>query len=96
MAQTYLTDPVTHSTDDVAASVDTMEHHVFLVHPHHKKPITAAIANRPGRTVVFCRTKLGADRVAMQLRDSGVFAAALASGAARGWPRTGSAPRGQR
>ncbi|TQM96513.1 superfamily II DNA/RNA helicase [Ornithinimicrobium humiphilum] len=80
VAQAYLTDPVTHSTDDVAASVDTMEHHVFLVHPHHKKPITAAIANRPGRTVVFCRTKLGADRVAMQLRDSGVFAAALHGG----------------
>ena len=80
VAATYLTDPVTHSTDDVAASVDTMEHHVFLVHPHHKKPITAAIANRPGRTVVFCRTKLGADRVAMQLRESGVFAAALHGG----------------
>ncbi|RIK12887.1 MAG: hypothetical protein DCC50_12950 [Acidobacteria bacterium] len=80
VAKTYLTDPVTHSTDDVAASVDTMEHHVFLVHPHHKRPITAAIANRPGRTVVFCRTKLGADRVATQLRESGVFAAALHGG----------------
>ena len=80
VAQTYLTDPVTHSTDDAIASVSTMEHHVFLVHPHHKKPITAAIANRPGRTVVFCRTKLGADRIAMQLRESGVFAAALHGG----------------
>ena len=80
VAKTYLKDPVTHSTDDVTASVSTMEHHVFLVHPHHKKPITAAIANRPGRTVVFCRTKLGADRIAMQLRESGVFAAALHGG----------------
>ena len=80
VAQTYLSDPVTHSTDDATASVTTMDHHVFLVHPHHKKPITAAIANRPGRTVVFCRTKLGADRVATQLRESGVFAAALHGG----------------
>ncbi|AXH95568.1 DEAD/DEAH box helicase [Ornithinimicrobium avium] len=80
VARAYLTDPVTHSTNDVAASVDTMEHHVFLVHPHHKKPITAAIANRTGRTIVFCRTKLGADRVALQLRESGVFAAALHGG----------------
>ncbi|WP_298746097.1 DEAD/DEAH box helicase [uncultured Serinicoccus sp.] len=80
VAKTYLKDPVTHSTDDVRASVTTMAHHVFLVHPHHKKPITAAIANRPGRTVVFCRTKLGADRVALQLRESGVFAAALHGG----------------
>ncbi|GAA4872833.1 DEAD/DEAH box helicase [Serinicoccus chungangensis] len=80
VAKTYLKDPVTHSTDDVRASVTTMAHHVFLVHPHHKRPITAAIANRPGRTVVFCRTKLGADRVALQLRESGVFAAALHGG----------------
>ena len=80
IAKSYLQDPVTHSTDDATASVTTMEHHVFLVHPHHKKPITAAIANRPGRTVVFCRTKLGADRIAMQLRESGVFAAALHGG----------------
>jgi superfamily II DNA/RNA helicase len=80
VAKTYLTDPVTHSTDDATASVTTMEHHVFLVHPHHKKPITAAIANRSGRTIVFCRTKLGADRIALQLRESGVFAAALHGG----------------
>ncbi|OLT16194.1 hypothetical protein BJF80_06200, partial [Serinicoccus sp. CUA-874] len=80
VAKTYLKHPVTHSTDDARASVTTMAHHVFLVHPHHKKPITAAIANRPGRTVVFCRTKLGADRVALQLRESGVFAAALHGG----------------
>ncbi|MFK5584027.1 MULTISPECIES: DEAD/DEAH box helicase [unclassified Serinicoccus] len=80
VAKAYLTDPVTHSTNDARASVTTMAHHLFLVHPHHKKPITAAIANRTGRTVVFCRTKLGADRVAMQLRESGVFAAALHGG----------------
>ncbi|WP_202879560.1 DEAD/DEAH box helicase [Serinicoccus kebangsaanensis] len=80
VARTYLKDPVTHSTDDARASVTTMAHHIFLVHPHHKKPITAAIANRSGRTVVFCRTKLGADRVALQLRESGVFAAALHGG----------------
>src|SRR5699024_10867320 len=58
----------------------TMEHHVFLIDPQHKKPITATIANRSGRTVVFVRTKLGADRVALQLRECGAFAAALHGG----------------
>ncbi len=37
----YLTDPVTHSTDDAKASVTTMEHHVLLIDPMHKKTITA-------------------------------------------------------
>lgn len=76
----YLTDPVTHSTDDVTASVTTMHHHVLLIEPTHKKVITAEVANRAGRTVVFCRTKLGADRVAAQLREQGVLAAALHGG----------------
>jgi superfamily II DNA/RNA helicase len=80
----YLTDPVTHSTDDAKASVTTMEHHVLLIDPMHKKTITAEVANREGRTVVFVRTKLGADRVALQLREQGVFAAALHGGLTQG------------
>jgi superfamily II DNA/RNA helicase len=84
LVERYLTDPVTHSTDDVTASVTTMEHHVLLIDPMHKKPITAEVANREGRTVVFVRTKLGADRVATQLREAGVFAAALHGGLNQG------------
>lgn len=80
LVENYLVDPVTHSTDDATASVTTMEHRAFLVHPHHKKTLTNQIAARDGRTVVFVRTKLGADRVAEQLRESGVFAAALHGG----------------
>jgi superfamily II DNA/RNA helicase len=61
-----------------------MEHHVLLIDPMHKKSITAEVANRAGRTVVFVRTKLGADRVALQLREQGVFAAALHGGLNQG------------
>ena len=79
----YLHDAVTHSTDDATASVTTMDHHILLIDPQHKKSITAAVANREGRTLVFVRTKLGADRVAEQLREQGVFAAALHGGLAQ-------------
>jgi len=79
----YLHDAVTHSTDAVTASVTTMEHHILLIDPQHKKSITAEVANREGRTLVFVRTKLGADRVAEQLREQGVFAAALHGGLAQ-------------
>src|SRR6476469_7793334 len=80
----YLTDPVTHSTNDATASVEGMDHHVLLIDPQHKKLITAEVANREGRTVVFCRTKLGADRIALQLREQGVMAAALHGGLNQG------------
>jgi superfamily II DNA/RNA helicase len=84
LVRRFLDDPVTHSTDDATASVTTMEHHVWLVKPAHKAPVTAALAAREGRTVVFVRTKLGADRVALQLREQGVRAAALHGGLGQG------------
>ena len=84
VVERYLKDAVTHSTDAATASVATMEHHILLIDPMHKKSITAEVANREGRTLVFVRTKLGADRVAEQLREQGVFAAALHGGLNQG------------
>ncbi|HKG51013.1 MAG TPA: DEAD/DEAH box helicase [Actinomycetales bacterium] len=84
LVRRFLVDPVTHSTDDAQATVTTMEHHVWLVRPNHKAPLTAALAARAGRTVVFVRTKLGADRVAEQLREQGVRTAALHGGLGQG------------
>ncbi len=80
----YLKDPVTHSTDEARASVTTMEHHVLVIEPAHKQSLTAELASRDGRTIIFVRTKLGADRVAGQLRDKGVLAAALHGGLTQG------------
>ena len=80
----YLREPVTHAPDLGEAAVTTMAHHLVLVAPHDKKGMTADLANRPGRTLVFVRTKLGADRVAAQLRESGVLAAALHGGLGQG------------
>jgi superfamily II DNA/RNA helicase len=84
VVERYLIEPVTHSTEDATASVTTMDHHVLHVEPNHKAVVTAEIAAREGRTVVFVRTKLGADRVAGQLRQKGVAAAALHGGLAQG------------
>ncbi|NUU25967.1 MAG: DEAD/DEAH box helicase, partial [Streptomycetaceae bacterium] len=84
IVERYLSDPVTHSVDPHASSVTTMTHHVFTVQPKDKVYVTAAIAARRGRTMVFVRTKFGADRVAAQLRDAGVRAEALHGGMTQG------------
>ncbi|WP_243763325.1 DEAD/DEAH box helicase, partial [Allobranchiibius sp. CTAmp26] len=80
----YLIDPVTHSTDDGTVSISNMAHHALLIEPRDKKIVTAEVANREGRTVVFSRTKLGADRIASELREQGVLAAALHGGLNQG------------
>ena len=76
----YLTDPVTHSTDPGTASVSTMAHHLVLVAPPDKQTVTAQIAGRAGRTLLFVRTRSFADRLEEQLRAVGVPARALHGG----------------
>jgi superfamily II DNA/RNA helicase len=55
--------------------------HVFWVTPASERvALVASVVQRTGSTVVFCRTKFGADRVAKQLAAHGVKAAALHGG----------------
>ncbi len=84
LVKRYLHDPRVHEVDSAQATVTTMEHHLLLVRPEHKAPITAMIANRPGRTIVFARTQKGTDRIAGQLREAGVMAGALHGGLTQG------------
>ncbi|MEE1754142.1 DEAD/DEAH box helicase [Streptomyces sp. SP18CS02] len=84
LVKRYLTDPVSHEVDSAQGNVTTMTHHVLVVKPKDKAPVTAAIAARKGRTIIFVRTQLGADRIAEQLRESGVKADALHGGMTQG------------
>ncbi|MEU6034277.1 DEAD/DEAH box helicase [Actinomadura sp. NPDC047616] len=48
-----LDNPVTHAIGPVDEPVATMDHHLLLVAPKEKALITAEIANREGRTILF-------------------------------------------
>ncbi|KOV93892.1 DEAD/DEAH box helicase [Streptomyces sp. NRRL B-3648] len=80
----YLNAPVLHEVDAAQGAVTTMSHHILIVKPKDKAPVTAAIASRKGRTIIFVRTQLGADRVAEQLREAGVKSDALHGGMTQG------------
>ncbi|MEV5607238.1 DEAD/DEAH box helicase [Streptomyces sp. NPDC052225] len=80
----YLNNPVSHEVDSAQGNVTTMSHHILIVKPKDKAPVTAAIASRKGRTIIFVRTQLGADRIAEQLCDAGVKADALHGGMTQG------------
>ncbi|MBK9739592.1 MAG: DEAD/DEAH box helicase [Actinobacteria bacterium] len=80
LVRTYLRNPATHSTAPVHAQIDTMDHHVLLVHPADKDIVTAQIAARDGRTIFFMRTQAGVDRLAGQLAAQGVPVGALHGG----------------
>lgn len=80
LVKRFMHDPVTHSTAPAEASVSTMDHHLLLIPPADKFPITSWIANRAGKTIVFARTQMGVDRLVEQLHAVGVRAGALHGG----------------
>ncbi|MFJ6434726.1 DEAD/DEAH box helicase [Streptomyces sp. NPDC091416] len=84
LVKRYLSNPVTHEVDSAQGNVSTMSHHVLVVKPKDKAPVTSAIAARKGRTIIFVRTQLGADRIAEQLIEAGVKADALHGGMTQG------------
>ena len=76
----YLVDPVVHALSTAEASVDTMSHHLFRVPFERKFDLVASIAAREGRSILFVRTKHGAERLARNLGRAGVTAGALHGG----------------
>ena len=80
LVKSYLKNPKTHSLQNDRASVSTMEHHVLVMHPGDKDLITAQIAARNGKTILFVKTQRGADRLADNLAKAGVPVGALHGG----------------
>ncbi|SDJ01205.1 Superfamily II DNA and RNA helicase [Frankineae bacterium MT45] len=84
LVENYLTNPSVHALSTAEASVDTMSHHVFRVNQAEKFDVTAAIGAREGRTIMFVRTKHGADRLSKQLGRVGVASGVLHGGRSQG------------
>ncbi|MFD1930563.1 MULTISPECIES: DEAD/DEAH box helicase [Nonomuraea] len=80
LVRRFLKDPITHSIAPATSPVDTMEHHVIQVSRDDKFDVTAEIANREGRTIIFVRTQHGVDRLCKQLARVGVKAGGLHGG----------------
>jgi len=77
LVQRYLTDPVRHEVASSHQTVTAMEHRFIQVHQMDKVKVAAAIARGNGKTLVFVRTKRGADRLVEQLEKEKVRAAAI-------------------
>lgn len=73
----YLKDPVRHEVQSETVTVDAMQHRFLSVHQMDKPKVAAAIVRANYRTLIFVRTKRGADRLALQLGREGVKAGAI-------------------
>jgi len=77
LVRRFLSDPAVHSVDSAAAAPAAMVHHLLTVAPGDRVRVVAALAGGNNRSLIFTRTKHGAQKLARQLAGSGVPAAEL-------------------
>lgn len=73
----YQTDPVTHEVESREVTVAEMEHRFLAVHEMDRVRVAARIVEASNKTIIFSRTKWGADKITGKLIDEGVTASAI-------------------
>ena len=73
----YQTDPVTHEVASRDVTVAEMEHRFLAVHEMDRVRVAARIVEASNRTIIFSRTKWGADKLTDKLLGENVRAAAI-------------------
>jgi superfamily II DNA/RNA helicase len=77
LVKRYLTDPVFHEVASSTQTVTLMEHRFLQVHQMDKVKVAAAICRAQEKSLLFVRTKRGADRLVENLGKEGIKAAAI-------------------
>jgi len=79
LADAMLQDPARVSVTPVATTVEKVDQRVIFVAQSHKRSVLSGLLRQhgQGRTLVFTRTKHGADRVVKHLAEDGVAAEAI-------------------
>jgi superfamily II DNA/RNA helicase len=77
LVRRYMKDPVKHEVASETNTVEESLHRFLKVHELDRVKVLASIAGGVDRTMVFVRTKRGADKLVSQLKREGVHAAAI-------------------
>ncbi|MDY7102220.1 MAG: DEAD/DEAH box helicase [Actinomycetota bacterium] len=80
----YQQDPVRHEVGEATPDISSARHLFWEIERPDRSRRTAELVAAAGPTVVFCRTRRGADRVAKQLDRLGVASAAIHGGRSQG------------
>lgn len=77
LVTSYQRNPVHHRADQPKETESRATHLFWGIDAGDRVALTAAVVGRAGSTVVFCRTRHGADRLARQLETAGIRSAAI-------------------
>jgi superfamily II DNA/RNA helicase len=77
LTRNYQRDPALHEIGDGQTNIDDMRHLFWRLNIANRVEVASDLIQAAGPTIVFCRTRRGADRVADQLQKAGATSAAI-------------------
>ncbi|WP_420620352.1 DEAD/DEAH box helicase [Candidatus Poriferisocius sp.] len=83
LTRDYQHRPITHEIGDATPDIKAADHRFWTVDKTERVAVCVDAVTDAGPTIVFCRTRHGSDRLARQLAQRGVKAAAIHGGHAQ-------------
>ena len=80
LVRDYQTDPVTIEVGPKEVTMESMTHYFWLMPNSKKSAISSEIIRKCGRTIIFCRTRNGVDRVGDEMQYDGMAIETLHGG----------------
>jgi superfamily II DNA/RNA helicase len=80
LTRDYQSNPARHEIGPTAPDVNAMVHHFWKVDRTERVAVAVQLIRRAGKTIVFTRTRHGADRAAKQLMREGIEAVPIHGG----------------
>ena len=80
LVQNYQNNPVTIEVGPKEVSIENMQHLFWTMKPHQKLRVTSEILTKCGKTMIFCKTRRGVDRLGDEMYDAEINVATLHGG----------------
>ena len=80
LVENYQQDPVTIEVGPKEVSIENMQHLFWNIKPHQKLGVTTEILSKCGKTIIFCKTRRGVDKLGDQMYDADLRVATLHGG----------------
>ena len=80
LVKNYQHQPVTIEVGPKEVSIENMQHLFWTMKPHQKLAVTAEILAKCGKTMIFCKTRRGVDRLGDEMYDADLRVSTLHGG----------------
>ena len=80
LVRNYQQNPVTFEVGPKEVSIENMQHLFWTIKPHQKLGITSEVISKCGKTMIFCKTRRGVDKLGDEMYDADLRVSTLHGG----------------